>query len=470
MFPPLFVSFGYYVAFGLLVIVTANLILLRLRRKTLVGKPRVAFFHPNCNAGGGGERVLWCAINALQRRGIAECYVYSGEKNCKPEEIIRNAEKRFNISLSEKVHFVKLQLCPLLNASIYPRLTLLCQSIAGFIVGVEALLRFQPDVFIETTGFATTLCVFRLLLGCKTACYIHYPTISTDMLQMVAEQRPSYNNDERVANVKVLTQAKLLYYKALAWNYGWLGRKSADAIMVNSSWTKGHIIQLWRKPDSTYLVFPPCDFSKFSLLPLEREDDQLLTIVSVGQFRPEKDYPLTLRSFQRLLENISDSNLRRRVRLVMIGSCRGKSDQILLENLQAMASQLGIDSQTDWKVDVSYDELRASLGTAIAGIHTMWNEHFGIGIVEMMAAGVIVVAHNSGGPKMDIVRPYDDEVVGFLASSAEEYADALRNILLLSKSERMRIQRAARKSTERFRTEMFENQFFNIFQNLCCLR
>lgn len=28
----------------------------------------VAFFHPFCNTGAGGERVLWCAIRALQTR------------------------------------------------------------------------------------------------------------------------------------------------------------------------------------------------------------------------------------------------------------------------------------------------------------------------------------------------------------------------------------------------------------------
>ena len=52
----------------------------------------------------------------------------------------------------------------------------------------------------------------------------------------------------------------------------------------------------------------------------------------------------------------------------------------------------------------------------------MWNEHFGIGIVEMMAAGMIVVAHNSGGPKSDIVSPHQS---GFLATTADEYADAI---------------------------------------------
>lgn len=39
----------------------------------------VAFFHPYCNAGGGGERVLWSAILALQRKYPDLNYViYSG--------------------------------------------------------------------------------------------------------------------------------------------------------------------------------------------------------------------------------------------------------------------------------------------------------------------------------------------------------------------------------------------------------
>lgn len=40
---------------------------------------------------------------------------------------------------------------------------------------------------------------------------------------------------------------------------------------------------------------------------------------------------------------------------------------------------------------------------AKAGLHTMLEEHFGISIVEMMAAGLYTIAHNSGGPKDDII-------------------------------------------------------------------
>lgn len=59
----------------------------------------------------------------------------------------------------------------------------------------------------------------------------------------------------------------------------------------------------------------------------------------------------------------------------------------------------------------------------------MWNEHFGICIVEFLAAGLITVAHNSGGPKNDIIK---DLNVGFLATTENEYANEIYKILQLS--------------------------------------
>lgn len=47
-------------------------------------------------------------------------------------------------------------------------------------------------------------------------------------------------------------------------------------------------------------------------------------------------------------------------------------------------------------VNVPYSELRFLLGGAVGGLHTMVDEHFGISVVEYMAAGVIPIAHNSG--------------------------------------------------------------------------
>lgn len=38
------------------------------KKNTRGDKPKVGFFHPYCNAGGGGEKVLWVAIQALQKK------------------------------------------------------------------------------------------------------------------------------------------------------------------------------------------------------------------------------------------------------------------------------------------------------------------------------------------------------------------------------------------------------------------
>ena len=53
---------------------------------------------------------------------------------------------------------------------------------------------------------------------------------------------------------------------------------------------------------------------------------------------------------------------------------------------------------------------------AKVGIHTMKEEHFGIAIVELMSAGLIVVAYAAAGPKMDIIGGAD-KPVGYLADS-----------------------------------------------------
>lgn len=47
-------------------------------------------------------------------------------------------------------------------------------------------------------------------------------------------------------------------------------------------------------------------------------------------------------------------------------------------------------------VNVSFQELQALLGEAVGGLHTMQDEHFGISVVEYMAAGAVPIAHKSG--------------------------------------------------------------------------
>lgn len=53
----------------------------------------------------------------------------------------------------------------------------------------------------------------------------------------------------------------------------------------------------------------------------------------------------------------------------------------------------------------------------------------------MQSAGLIPVAHNSGGPKLDIVTEYGGNQTGYLADTVESFADALNAALSLSEQE-----------------------------------
>ena len=78
--------------------------------------------------------------------------------------------------------------------------------------------------------------------------------------------------------------------------------------------------------------------------------------------------------------------------LKLVGSCRGPDDQARLHQLQQYAQELGLSDCVEFCINVSFGELTSLLAGAVGGLHTMLDEHFGISIVEYMAAGKSVIA------------------------------------------------------------------------------
>lgn len=130
--------------------------------------------------------------------------------------------------------------------------------------------------------------------------------------------------------------------------------------------------------------------------------------------------------------------------LVIAGSCRNEADRELLQNMIDLSRHLSLENNVEFRVNVSHEELMDTYRQAAIGLHTMWNEHFGIGVVESMAAGLIMVANRSGGPMMDIVEIAAGSQTGFLAANAQEYAECIADILYNTPEENEKIRTAAR--------------------------
>lgn len=67
------------------------------------------------------------------------------------------------------------------------------------------------------------------------------------------------------------------------------------------------------------------------------------------------------------------------VKLVLIGGCRNQEDEERVLMLRGLCQELGVADKVVFKLNIPFEELKKELTEATVGLHTMWNEHFGIG-------------------------------------------------------------------------------------------
>uniref|UniRef100_K3WWV0 GDP-Man:Man(3)GlcNAc(2)-PP-Dol alpha-1,2-mannosyltransferase n=1 Tax=Globisporangium ultimum (strain ATCC 200006 / CBS 805.95 / DAOM BR144) TaxID=431595 RepID=K3WWV0_GLOUD len=445
----------------------------------------IGVFHPYANGGGGGERVMYCALVALvkyfkelkaeptetasgsdnkPRVYRVELLLYSGDDGLSTKELLDRAAERFNLpDLHQYRVDLQVRLVPLANREVldpglYLRFTLFWQSIAHIRLALTAFrtsekLGLYPQVWIDTTGCPFSYLVASVRFGCTVVAYVHYPMISTDMIAKVQTRATDFNNNATVAFSSTRSFAKYIYYRIFAATYTLVGKYCTDIVMVNSTWTYNHVKQLWGGKPA--IVYPPCgSMEEFMQFDIENREPLAL---SISQFRPEKNQLLQLQAMKVLLTKYATkmNTTHKDFKLIMLGSCRNADDEARIETLKEQCVELGLTGRVEFVVNASFAELKQYLARSSVGIHTMYNEHFGIGVVEMMAAGLLVVANNSGGPAADIVRPD----TGYLALTADEYADKMLAILEQDASAARAMRARCRQASGRFSDSEFGAQF-----------
>lgn len=294
------------------------------------------------------------------------------------------------------------------------------QSIGSIVLAWDAFSLLPPDIFIDTMGYAFALAFTKVLFrDVPTGAYVHYPTISTDMLTSLDPK--SKNGDQGVNAGKgagVAGTGKKLYWNIFAMIYTWAGA-SIDVVMTNSTWTLEHIKSLWDgwrndlgkwKP---MVVYPPVaveELEKEVEVSEASEKHREKILLYIAQFRPEKNHQLILSAFAEFMATKSPAT--KGAKLVLVGSVRDDGDSKRVYKLRLLANELQVKDSVEFHLDASWPEILDWLRKSSVGVNGMWNEHFGIGVVEYQAAGLISVVHDSGGPKRDIVTLIDGEPTG----------------------------------------------------------
>lgn len=333
-------------------------------------------------------------------------------------------------------------------------------------LGWEALSLLPPDVLVDTMGYAFVLGLSRWLFpNTPTGAYVHYPTISTDMLSSLQSDTKTQGLNSGLGR-GLRGRVKQTYWSLFALLYARIGG-SVDVVMTNSTWTQRHISSLWgetrkaagKKRDIT-VVYPPCAVRELqTAISLTRESSkERRNVLYIAQFRPEKMHSLIIDAWHAFLRSEhSETAVEKRPKLVLVGSVRDDHDEKRVYALRLQAQE--VKESVEFVVNAKWPQILGFLRESSVGVNGMWNEHFGIGVVEYQAAGLISVVNDSGGPKEDIVVEVEGGRTGFHASDKESFAEGFKKALGMGEEEAFAMRQRARKSAWRFSEEVFDERW-----------
>ena len=479
-----FKLFTVFFVFILLYIIITQLIYLKLKfhHNSIYKNKRIktiSFIHPFCSDCGGGEKVLWRMITSLisyydspknREKNLPKLKIniISGRKEDKAV-LFNKLKTRFGIDLNNQtsnnrnklvleVELISMESGYMLRPQNF--LTMFIQILAQIYLAIEIITKVYSDVYCDTTGLPFTYFILKYLGHAKVTAYTHYPFISSDMIYQVKTNQPGVHSRGNLNKNKYIKKIKYFYYNLILKLYKVMGNKCLSFAYVNSTWTFNHMKETWDelyKSKKLEILYPPCSISLYK--EAAKNDNRQNIIVSFAQFRPEKNQKMQIQILARLKEKMSIYPEFQDLELHLIGGVRNSEDQKIFEELNICARQLGVEQYVKFLKNGTIEQILEEFSKAKIGIHTMIEEHFGITLIEMMAAGLIVVTHNSAGAKNDILKSEGEMKPGFLVNNDTEYVQQIEEILIRYDEIKGQIIQDSTQRAEKFSDEAFQEKF-----------
>jgi len=233
--------------------------------------------------------------------------------------------------------------------------------------------------------------------------YMHYPTFA------LLKENP--------INAKYSSS---LFWRAYFTPYEkiqeYLVKKFLNGLILTNSKFSQRAIKKYTGRDAS-VVYPPVDIETFAYA--AKSDSRENLVISCGRYSPEKNYEFVLQVAERLKG--------KPIRFIIVGASSGKISKRYYEKLERIRRAKNLEN-VEMLRDVDRSKLLALYGKAKIYFHAMRYEHFGISIVEAMAAGLVPIVHRSGGPWEDILRAQQG-VYGFSYLTVDEAAQIIEDLM-----------------------------------------
>ena len=355
---------------------------------------RVCVVHNTLNSVGGGERVCLAVIEALKSLGheitlVTTEFTDWGRVERIVGKVVRPDREVYLLPFRVKAF------------GIYMRL------LTALLLAWE---RKKCDLVVNTHG--------DVLPMTSDILYMHFPTFA--LLR------------ENPVNVKY---SESLFWRLYFYPYekmqGYLAKKMKWRILLTNSEFSREAIRKYIHADAI-VVHPPVEISEFLKASENMERDD--RVVSCGRYTPEKNYEFVLRVAEHLPH----------IEFTIIGASSGKVSNAYYRKLARIVEEKKLRNVKLLR-DVPRSEQLEIYSRSKVFLHAMIGEHFGIAVVEGMAAGLVPIVHRSGGPWFDIVDRgmyglgYEnvDEVVKAVEYALDNYEylreKAIRRAMMFSK-------------------------------------
>ncbi|KAI1210689.1 glycosyltransferase family 4 protein [Annulohypoxylon truncatum] len=385
--------------------------------KTREASKTIVFLHPDLGIG-GAERLVVDAAVGLQNRGHKVVIFTS---HCDPKHCFDEAR--------DGTLDVRVRGNTIVPPSILSRFSILCSILRQLHLILQIVLNSElrtlnPDAFFVDQLSAGLPLLQLAHPRARALFYCHFPDL------LLAQGRRRWWKRVYRAPFDLWEQWSMSF---------------ADAIAVNSNFTKGVVSRTWpalARQKELDVVYPCVDTKTKKE---KTEADRPLWkgkrfLLSINRFERKKDIALAVKAFAGL-----SAEKRKGVRLVVAGGYdpRVSENVVYHKELVDLTEGLGLSTMTakthltalEVPDDVEVLFLHSVpnllkemlLSSARLLVYTPANEHFGIVPLEAMLAGVPVLAADTGGPTETVV----EGKTGWLRSPAkvEQWTDVMDKVL-----------------------------------------
>lgn len=288
----------------------------------------------------------------------------------------------------------------------------------------------------------TTILHFRSQELASPLIFYKYPKTIVTVHDIIPLEYPLY---EQATHLRAKKFDKWFFRKTIK------ALERAERIITVSEATKKSLLKHISYPEERIHViyeYPSKEFKEIKTIHEEKKKQKTCDVLYVGSEMPYKNLTVLLHAIAAAKKKIPQ------VRLIKVGKALWPGAR---EELEALASTLGIEDVIVWKDEVEKIEEEYNRATVL--IQPSLHEGFGFPIVEAMACGCPVICSN----RTSLPELGGDAVLYFDPTNQYELAEKIMNILENKKMQE-ELRKKGLKQVKKFTKERFDRETKQVYE------